>query len=112
MNGLRHSICKQKTAYELRISGWSSDVGSSDLAVLAILARMQHKAAAGFDRSAEVHANLVVHRQRPDAELRQQVGEGDGADQAVDHQPHGAVGMMGADVDDGDRKSTRLNSSH
>src|SRR3546814_17436127 len=35
-----------------------------------------------------------------DAELFEEVGEGDGADQAVDHQPHG------------DRKSTRLNSSH
>src|SRR3546814_4778483 len=26
-------LCKQKTAYELRISDWSSDVGSSDLSV-------------------------------------------------------------------------------
>src|SRR3546814_3165100 len=29
---------KQKTAYEMRISDWSSDVGSSDLAVLGIAA--------------------------------------------------------------------------
>src|SRR3546814_10522815 len=28
-------FCKQKTAYEVRISDWSSDVCSSDLAVLA-----------------------------------------------------------------------------
>src|SRR3546814_5387910 len=27
------SVCKQKTAYELRISDWSSDVSSSDLCV-------------------------------------------------------------------------------
>src|SRR3546814_7856522 len=38
--------CKQKTAYEMRISDWSSDVGSSDLAspavwVLAAAARRQ-----------------------------------------------------------------------
>src|SRR3546814_3995960 len=30
---------KQKTAYEMRISDWSSDVCSSDLAALAALAR-------------------------------------------------------------------------
>src|SRR3546814_6978478 len=28
-------ICKQETAYEMRISDWSSDVGSSDLQVAA-----------------------------------------------------------------------------
>src|SRR3546814_20012380 len=27
----RFVVCKQKTAYEMRISDWSSDVGSSDL---------------------------------------------------------------------------------
>src|SRR3546814_4413851 len=31
-------FCKQKTAYELRISDWSSDVCSSDLQVGAVLA--------------------------------------------------------------------------
>src|SRR3546814_8899280 len=29
--GLRGCFCKQKTAYEMRISDWSSDVCSSDL---------------------------------------------------------------------------------
>src|SRR3546814_1707578 len=30
-------LCKQKTAYEMRISDWSSDVCSSDLGVLGTL---------------------------------------------------------------------------
>src|SRR3546814_19640350 len=73
---------------------------------------MKHKAAAGFNPSAEVHANLGGHRQRPDAELRQKVEEGDGADQAVDHQPHGAVGMMGAAVDDGAGEAGIAHAGH
>src|SRR3546814_2293032 len=32
-------FCKQKTAYELRISDWSSDVCSSDLALAGVRAR-------------------------------------------------------------------------
>src|SRR3546814_17241598 len=34
---------KQKTAYEMRISDWSSDVCSSDLAVLGDVARRSHR---------------------------------------------------------------------
>src|SRR3546814_3959258 len=30
-------FCKQKTAYEMRISDWSSDVCSSDLRIVSIL---------------------------------------------------------------------------
>src|SRR3546814_4068269 len=33
-------FCKQKTAYEMRISDWSSDVCSSDLFVLRIVLRL------------------------------------------------------------------------
>src|SRR3546814_6376703 len=32
-------FCKQKTAYEMRISDWSSDVCSSDLAISCMLER-------------------------------------------------------------------------
>src|SRR3546814_1971622 len=41
MGGLYYFLCKQKTAYELRIMDWSSDVRSSDrmLARLGIAAR-------------------------------------------------------------------------
>src|SRR3546814_9945301 len=33
-------FCKQKTAYEMRISDWSSDVCSSDLLEVAVLAAL------------------------------------------------------------------------
>src|SRR3546814_3276074 len=36
-------FCKQKTAYEMRISDWSSDVCSSDLRVDQRLARLVHR---------------------------------------------------------------------
>src|SRR3546814_8444478 len=38
-------FCKQKTAYELRISDWSSDVCSSDLAAGRDKADQMHRAA-------------------------------------------------------------------
>src|SRR3546814_14792140 len=44
--------CKQKTAYEMRISDWSSDVCSSDLARLALREAGQAR---------ELHAALGVH---------------------------------------------------
>src|SRR3546814_10998961 len=36
-------FCKQKTAYEMRISDWSSDVCSSDLLIWALAAGLAHK---------------------------------------------------------------------
>src|SRR3546814_9294135 len=35
-------VCKQKTAYEMRISDWSSDVCSSDLVIDRRLPRSHH----------------------------------------------------------------------
>src|SRR3546814_6071864 len=70
-------FCKQKTAYEMRISDWSSDVCSSDL--LAHLARCHRLAGAGPDDLdddilVEDHA-LHGHRLIGDqAELRRAVG--------------------------------------
>src|SRR3546814_5860979 len=96
---------KQKTAYEMRISDWSSDVCSSDLAAAillegadgelegefaAVLAAATHLAAdaddallAGLQVMLQIAVMLAVIRLR--------------------HQ-HGDVAA--------DRKSTRLNSSH
>src|SRR3546814_1748098 len=50
---------KQKTAYEMRISDWSSDVCSSDLQVGA------------FD------ANARCHGDRPEIEVRHRISRGD-----------------------------------
>src|SRR3546814_5184028 len=107
---------KQKTAYEMRISDWSSDVCSSDLTVHGQYAP-QHLGLAGdgeripergqYALFAFIEPYLrfaqggVVHR----AQLRHEF---------VEHLPsalhpfqkHGRV------VGDEDRKSTRLNSSH
>src|SRR3546814_3304097 len=90
---------KQTTAYELRIRAWSSDVCSSDLDTLAI-ARQRHPGAKhtldalctrfGIDRS-----HRVLHGALLDAQLLAQV----------------YVELTGG-RQIGDRKSTRLNSSH
>src|SRR3546814_2223591 len=102
---------KQKTAYEMRISDWSSDVCSSDLAEcrafagfafeadfathqLGELARDRQTEAAAADLAA---ANLPERLEQPLALL------GGDALRAVD---------LLADLLDRDRKSTRLNSSH
>src|SRR3546814_4235897 len=110
---------KQKTAYEMRISEWSSDVCSSDLAVGRepgdvelphALDRRRHdlRAAAGVD--------LAVDAQRFGAGRQRQ-----GEQQAGQQRLQGAAPGSSATVGDGattrtlmpgDRKSTRLNSSH
>src|SRR3546814_1088769 len=72
---------KQKTAYEMRISDWSSDVCSSDLAVFAAQVAVEN----------QVHAVLQVfpvHAVSPDSMTQQAAGEGDaehGHRQRADH---------------------------
>src|SRR3546814_1803021 len=51
---------KQKTAYEMRISDWSSDVCSSDLGHRAGDDVAEHAAEVGFDHVAQVAAR--AHR--------------------------------------------------
>src|SRR3546814_6626746 len=96
---------KQKTAYELRISDWSSDVCSSDLI--------------GLLRSAHAAAGRI-------AALRHEAGDDAVEDHAVVKAVAGklldpldmAGRQIGAQSDNDiaavqrDRKSTRLNSSH
>src|SRR3546814_8887066 len=101
---------KQKTAYELRISDWSSDVCSSDLAVVADrdrrepaqLARRQR--AVGDGDPQHVGVQLQVHAVGQAQRLELVFGQ-----LAVD-----PAGDLLAELRDalGDRKSTRLNSSH
>src|SRR3546814_10619993 len=95
---------KQKTAYELRISDWSSDVCSSDLPALRDLP----KPASG--------PALALAFITGDAGLCE-IGH-DGAGFAFDCEtprhsvflaPHALANRL---VTNGDRKSTRLNSSH
>src|SRR3546814_10243126 len=50
---------KQRTAYEIRISDWSSDVCSSDLISLSLVAGTT--AAGAYDCEAEVKSTLQEH---------------------------------------------------
>src|SRR3546814_1079813 len=94
---------KQKTAYEMHISDWSSDVCSSDLVSdtgkpLGRLHTHQAKLEAGTLKVGDT-VQLTV-----DAERRDRIR----ANHSATHLLHAALrGRLG-----GDRKSTRLNSSH
>src|SRR3546814_8326241 len=94
---------KQKTAYEMRISDWSSDVCSSDLASV------------GYWPKSGIRGQFYVRLSKPrrdGAELRLTIGSrrfiltGNGV--------HGWASdrRMDAGIVAADRKSTRLNSSH
>src|SRR3546814_10460888 len=105
---------KQKTAYELRISDWSSDVCSSDLNVGARVAHVVERAAVAlgrFDQCRLVAQPVVKAR----GDVESGVDRRDGvADEVVAH-----LAPRIGDAEDErpgargeDRKSTRLNSSH
>src|SRR3546814_14101610 len=79
---------KQKTAYEMRISDWSSDVCSSDLPAGAT-APPHHRA-----RDGEHHQQQGGERARDlvgDAEIRAFVDRDAVADEAVDPLPFGEI---------------------
>src|SRR3546814_3070672 len=102
---------KQKTAYEMRISDWSSDVCSSDLLTdLAVLGRDA--------RRVDDRAALAVRHRVERQHARRRLGDAaEGADEVDLDDPverierkmlDAAVFLAAAR----DRKSTRLNSSH
>src|SRR3546814_3618974 len=104
---------KQKTAYEMRISDWSSDVCSSDLvhagvlpcAALAVLLALAGSAlyADRLERGFDARGHAMAEQLALGLSL-----SGDGAAPArlrSRSQPLFAQGFA-------DRKSTRLNSSH
>src|SRR3546814_8903168 len=103
------SVCffffKQKTAYEMRISDWSSDVCSSDLrAVDAVFQRTELGDL--FERRVFGEADDVEQ----DRGARCRGRHGIATHQVFDHQ---RIDLAAAGADgEGDRKSTRLNSSH
>src|SRR3546814_5448892 len=94
---------KQKTAYEMRISDWSSDVCSSDLPQLRRLlahgAGARHGHGAGADAPARRRGGAVVTTAQ---QLPRKVVLAAG----------GTGGHMFPAEALADRKSTRLNSSH
>src|SRR3546814_1535475 len=102
---------KQKTAYEMRISDWSSDVCSSDLPDYPHPGPHDRD-----DQQAGPHIAPDAARDRPRADAR---GVGRQARHAAGEGPQGPEDRKGADQPGdadrrrgGDRKSTRLNSSH
>src|SRR3546814_8493897 len=120
---------KQKTAYEMRISDWSSDVCSSDLRLIVqhglecgVVAADLHllDIVPGEVAEAQMREGVVVERRRAlhigDA-LALQPGQCFHPDIAGDEDAQ-AVVAEGAEKDPDflrppvDRKSTRLNSSH
>src|SRR3546814_8760225 len=97
---------KQKTAYEMRISDWSSDVCSSDLICYATTNRQQAVKAI----AARCDALLVLGAPNSSNSMRLvEVAKNAGCGTAF-------LVQRARDIDwsrlAGDRKSTRLNSSH
>src|SRR3546814_6115491 len=110
---------KQKTAYEMRISDWSSDVCSSDLQlaegviqirrIVGAACRLLPCVARILKRELAEHAfaGLHAHVLRMQADRAQ---EAHVAQQRIAELAD--VDLGGATAKTGDRKSTRLNSSH
>src|SRR5689334_5989288 len=71
-----------------------------------IVGAVQHEAATGLDRSADMHVHVdwveadIVGTIRLDAELLQQLVEADVGRALVDDEPHGSLSRMRAHVDD------------
>src|SRR3546814_10885951 len=84
-------LFKQKTAYEMRISDWSSDVCSSDL--MLALGGVRHLTG-GSKKEGNVTCQMMLDLCNKQA-----------VELAID-------GGAAIQVQAGDRKSTRLNSSH
>src|SRR3546814_4275601 len=97
---------KQKTAYEMRISDWSSDVCSSDLEPRGLGEgddrRALHIAALFFQRRIHGLGQAVIDDAEHPTGLQHRIN--------LLERLGGGVGPLEAPVVD--RKSTRLNSSH
>src|SRR3546814_1470787 len=102
-------FCKQKTAYEMRISDWSSDVCSSDLLILALAALAFFALAPGM---IERGMNQIDGKPLPQVSARAQALHKTLT--IVDL--HSDTLLWKRNILDraerGDRKSTRLNYSH
>src|SRR3546814_1157033 len=125
-------FCKQQTAYELRISDWSSDVCSSDL-TNAATAQADDLADTTIREARTMQRHVDHHLARARAVGRRAIGHSrttvcasaEAVRRAVERLYPGArfdiagnreaeVTIERQDLDEilGDRKSTRLNSRH
>src|SRR3546814_2251903 len=111
---------KQKTAYEMRISDWSSDVCSSDLLDRVVAddrtGRIEAHEGEGVDEFVERDSVLQADRDRHGEAVHERP-EGGALLAHVDEDlaELAVLVLAGAQVDivaAEDRKSTRLNSSH
>src|SRR3546814_10454358 len=114
---------KQKTAYEMRISDWSSDVCSSDLpasrsgGAAASAAPGRGRRLSGRRRPSVPHPRIYGQVEHVDQEVDEDVDGGDDQkrtldDRVVPAQHRGDDEIADAGQAEQDRKSTRLNSSH
>src|SRR3546814_6529200 len=112
---------KQKTAYELRISDWSSDVCSSDLPAPAVPAR--HEEQPSLAHAVGAVLDLLAQPDRGDADfslrdsipglVAASVERGSiGGGLLCRREKNLRIGRGGRLHAYPDRKSTRLNSSH
>src|SRR3546814_7918583 len=100
---------KQKTAYEMRISDWSSDVCSSDLYVPGADPHDDGAEAADPDHRAGAHLSFRFGR-HPHADVPSGRRAGDRQGDHAGHLKWTLETFLKAFFED--RKSTRLNSSH
>src|SRR3546814_3200037 len=106
---------KQKTAYEMRISDWSSDVCSSDLQI-ADIGRDEHPARL---RGVEPHIDddlrnpfLDIIEEQDLREIGDREQDGDARKAGREECGERGFHRLGGQRRQVDRKSTRLNSSH
>src|SRR3546814_4314609 len=97
-------FCKQKTAYEMRISDWSSDVCSSDLVGHAHPDAGLLEDARGILQSEADQLQGLLVRPRAAVALDER--------RLRRHPVRFGVDERAVHVPQEDRKSTRLNSSH
>src|SRR3546814_1473131 len=95
---------KVKTAYDMRISYWSSDVCSSDLSAKRFPHEVDDVGRSLGDRDAVLLKGLHLLLGGTFASRDDRTG--------MTHATSRGRGLTRDETDDGDRKSTRLNSSH
>src|SRR3546814_4501193 len=104
---------KQKTAYEMRISDWSSDVCSSDLVGIVAFEDAMGAAHRHCEEYSWGEGNMGLDRDIGGDQDKGSRQENQGASElrrTVRYQRHQRD--AGNEAENQDRKSTRLNSSH